>query len=143
MFAGWLRRSVLLPPGGAVLGRRRHRKCEGSKSQRRNIAKMRIQCDSCESKFASVMCCADEAALCSDCDARIHSANKLASKHQRVAFLTVSEPSHCDICQVCLCIPVTLDTWIPLQNCSSISAVDSSTTTRLRSLVPADQCSSS
>ncbi len=65
------------------------------------IAKMRIQCDSCESKFASVMCCADEAALCSDCDARIHAANKLASKHQRVPFLAVSEPSHCDICQVC------------------------------------------
>jgi hypothetical protein len=64
---------------------------------------MRIQCDSCAKSVASVICCADEAALCADCDSRIHSANKLVSKHQRVPFLPDPDsPPRCDICQVCL-----------------------------------------
>jgi hypothetical protein len=61
---------------------------------------MRIQCDSCAKSVASVICCADEAALCADCDSRIHSANKLVSKHQRVPFLPDPDsPPRCDICQ--------------------------------------------
>ncbi|KAK8633340.1 hypothetical protein V6N13_014186 [Hibiscus sabdariffa] len=43
----------------------------------------------------------DEAALCLECDEKVHAANKLASKHQRVP-LSSSSSSHkpkCDICQ--------------------------------------------
>ncbi|KAH0457233.1 hypothetical protein IEQ34_015140 [Dendrobium chrysotoxum] len=62
---------------------------------------MKIQCDVCGVEQASVLCCADEAALCSGCDGRIHSANKLAGKHRRFSLIL---PSHsplplCDICK--------------------------------------------
>ncbi|CAM6091594.1 unnamed protein product [Calypogeia fissa] len=60
---------------------------------------MKIQCDSCEKKPASVVCCADEAALCVDCDVKIHGANKLAIKHQRVELLQPVAPTMCDICK--------------------------------------------
>lgn len=61
---------------------------------------MRIQCDVCEEKSASVICCADEAALCSDCDIKVHEANKLASKHKRLPLqASSSRLSRCDICQ--------------------------------------------
>ncbi|EOA35529.1 hypothetical protein CARUB_v10020736mg [Capsella rubella] len=61
---------------------------------------MKIQCNVCEAAEAVVLCCADEAALCWSCDEKIHAANKLAGKHQRVP-LTVSSSSipKCDICQ--------------------------------------------
>lgn len=64
---------------------------------------MRIQCDACEAAAATVVCCADEAALCARCDVEIHAANKLASKHQRLplgdaAALPASLP-RCDVCQ--------------------------------------------
>ncbi|KAL5081424.1 hypothetical protein RYX36_009845 [Vicia faba] len=61
---------------------------------------MKIQCNVCEAAEAKVMCCADEAALCWDCDEKVHAANKLASKHQRIPLSSSS--SHmpkCDICQ--------------------------------------------
>ncbi|GBG78026.1 hypothetical protein CBR_g25960 [Chara braunii] len=47
------------------------------------------------------MCCADEAALCLGCDQRVHDANKLASKHQRVPLYPTGseEQPKCDICQ--------------------------------------------
>ncbi|CAI9777043.1 unnamed protein product [Fraxinus pennsylvanica] len=61
---------------------------------------MKIQCDVCEKAQATVICCADEAALCAECDIEVHAANKLASKHQR---LLLECPSNklppCDICQ--------------------------------------------
>ncbi|XP_031491191.1 B-box zinc finger protein 22-like [Nymphaea colorata] len=61
---------------------------------------MKIQCDVCESAEATVLCCADEAALCWHCDDKIHAANKLAGKHQRVPLLTPSSHTpKCDICQ--------------------------------------------
>ncbi|KAL8153916.1 hypothetical protein V2J09_011676 [Rumex salicifolius] len=63
---------------------------------------MKIWCDVCSKKEASVFCSADEAALCEDCDSRVHQANKLASKHQRFSLLQPSNSSHlphCDICQ--------------------------------------------
>ncbi|XP_009625544.1 B-box zinc finger protein 22 [Nicotiana tomentosiformis] len=61
---------------------------------------MKIQCNVCEVAEANVLCCADEAALCWSCDEKVHAANKLASKHQRVP-LTGSSSSmpKCDICQ--------------------------------------------
>lgn len=48
------------------------------------------------------MCCADEAALCWACDEKVHAANKLAGKHQRVPLISAPSPSRfpkCDICQ--------------------------------------------
>lgn len=64
---------------------------------------MKIQCNVCEAAEAKVLCCADEAVLCWECDEKVHAANKLANKHQRVPLSTSS--SHmpkCDICQVYL-----------------------------------------
>ncbi|KAL8172022.1 hypothetical protein V2J09_023826 [Rumex salicifolius] len=62
---------------------------------------MNIWCDVCSKKKASVFCSADEAALCDDCDSRVHQANKLASKHQRFSLLqsSSSQSPICDICQ--------------------------------------------
>ncbi|XP_020595297.1 B-box zinc finger protein 22-like [Phalaenopsis equestris] len=68
---------------------------------------MKIQCNACEAAEAKVLCCADEAALCWECDEKVHAANKLAGKHQRVLLLSASSsnPSYrvpkCDICQGC------------------------------------------
>ncbi|KAB2634538.1 zinc finger protein CONSTANS-LIKE 6-like [Pyrus ussuriensis x Pyrus communis] len=41
-------------------------------------------CDSCLVKRARWFCAADDAFLCQRCDASVHSANQLASRHQRV-----------------------------------------------------------
>ncbi|CAN6448778.1 unnamed protein product [Victoria cruziana] len=62
---------------------------------------MKIQCDVCEKATASVICCADEAALCARCDVQVHKANKLASKHQRLPLQSLSSANfpRCDICQ--------------------------------------------
>lgn len=61
---------------------------------------MKIQCNVCEAAEASVLCCADEAALCWACDEKVHAANKLASKHQRVPLTSSSsQMPRCDICQ--------------------------------------------
>ncbi|KAJ7957822.1 Zinc finger, B-box [Quillaja saponaria] len=62
---------------------------------------MKIQCDVCNKAEASVFCTADEAALCDACDHRVHHANKLASKHQRLSLLHPSAKQFplCDICQ--------------------------------------------
>ncbi|KAM6601330.1 hypothetical protein CsatA_020939 [Cannabis sativa] len=61
---------------------------------------MKIQCNVCEAAEANVLCCADEAALCWACDEKVHAANKLASKHQRVPLYTSSsDMPKCDICQ--------------------------------------------
>nr|AXY87615.1 B-box zinc finger protein-like protein [Cymbidium goeringii] len=67
---------------------------------------MKIQCNACEAAEAKVLCCADEAALCWECDEKVHAANKLAGKHQRVPLISASSSStssyrspKCDICQ--------------------------------------------
>ncbi|KAL3321806.1 hypothetical protein AABB24_039430 [Solanum stoloniferum] len=62
---------------------------------------MKIQCDVCNKKEAIVFCTADEAALCDDCDHRVHHVNKLASKHQRFSLLqpSLKQAPMCDICQ--------------------------------------------
>ncbi|KAL5723413.1 Zinc finger protein CONSTANS-like [Ranunculus cassubicifolius] len=41
-------------------------------------------CDSCQSAACAVYCRADLAYLCAGCDARLHAANQLASRHERV-----------------------------------------------------------
>lgn len=41
-------------------------------------------CDTCRSAASTVYCRADSAYLCSGCDSRIHAANRLASRHERV-----------------------------------------------------------
>lgn len=67
---------------------------------------MRVQCDVCGQEPAAVLCCADEAALCSACDCRVHQANKLAGKHHRLPLLHPSSPTNdtaapplCDVCK--------------------------------------------
>ncbi|GJN39336.1 hypothetical protein PR202_gb28447 [Eleusine coracana subsp. coracana] len=65
---------------------------------------MRVNCDVCGGEPAAVLCCADEAALCSACDRRVHRANKLAGKHRRIPL--VHHPSGDDeewgpLCDVC------------------------------------------
>lgn len=40
-------------------------------------------CDTCGTAACAVYCLADSAYLCSACDARIHAANRLASRHER------------------------------------------------------------
>ncbi|KAJ8774742.1 hypothetical protein K2173_017188 [Erythroxylum novogranatense] len=61
---------------------------------------MKIQCDVCEKAPATVICCADEAALCAKCDIEVHAANKLASKHQRLLLQCLSNKlPPCDICR--------------------------------------------
>ncbi|KAJ4824414.1 hypothetical protein Tsubulata_033280 [Turnera subulata] len=71
------------------------------------MKKMKIQCDVCEKAEAEVLCCADEAVLCSNCDAKVHTANKVSQKHQRVFFIkhptycSSSSPSHLPLCDAC------------------------------------------
>ncbi|TVU15407.1 hypothetical protein EJB05_38928, partial [Eragrostis curvula] len=61
---------------------------------------MRIQCDACGGAAATVVCCADEAALCARCDVEIHAANKLAGKHQRLPLAdSAAALPRCDVCQ--------------------------------------------
>lgn len=62
---------------------------------------MKVQCDVCEKAQATILCCADEASLCAECDTRVHAANKLASKHQRLSLLhpTSEDLPCCDVCQ--------------------------------------------
>ncbi|KAK4477136.1 hypothetical protein RD792_016347 [Penstemon davidsonii] len=62
---------------------------------------MKIQCDFCGKEEAYVLCTADEAALCQNCDKRVHNANKLATKHHRFSLLhpQYRESPFCDICQ--------------------------------------------
>ncbi|XP_023637172.1 zinc finger protein CONSTANS isoform X1 [Capsella rubella] len=41
-------------------------------------------CDTCRSNVSTVYCHADSAYLCMSCDAQVHSANRVASRHKRV-----------------------------------------------------------
>ena len=47
-------------------------------------------CDGCLLKRARWYCVADDAFLCQGCDASVHSANQLASRHERVRLETAS-----------------------------------------------------
>ena len=48
-------------------------------------------CDSCKSAAAILFCRPDSAFLCMGCDSKIHGANKLASRHERVWMCEVCE----------------------------------------------------
>uniref|UniRef100_A0A2P2JUI0 CONSTANS-like protein CO1 n=1 Tax=Rhizophora mucronata TaxID=61149 RepID=A0A2P2JUI0_RHIMU len=41
-------------------------------------------CDTCRAAACTVYCRADSAYLCADCDASVHAANRVASRHERV-----------------------------------------------------------
>ncbi|KAJ4966456.1 hypothetical protein NE237_018305 [Protea cynaroides] len=60
---------------------------------------MRTLCDVCESAAAVLFCAADEAALCSSCDDKVHMCNKLASRHVRVKLADPSDVPRCDLCE--------------------------------------------
>ncbi|CAL5050139.1 unnamed protein product [Urochloa decumbens] len=64
---------------------------------------MLVRCDVCGVEPAAVLCCADEAALCSGCDRRVHRANKLADKHRRIPLLhpDSSSAAAAPVCDVC------------------------------------------
>ncbi|KAG9458150.1 hypothetical protein H6P81_002658 [Aristolochia fimbriata] len=47
-------------------------------------------CDSCLRRRARWYCAADDAFLCQSCDSSVHSANPLASRHERVRLKTAS-----------------------------------------------------
>ncbi|XP_050238878.1 zinc finger protein CONSTANS-LIKE 6 [Mercurialis annua] len=47
-------------------------------------------CDGCSRKRARWFCAADDAFLCQSCDLSVHSANLLASRHERVRLQTAS-----------------------------------------------------
>lgn len=70
-------------------------------------------CDSCKSTPATLFCRADAAFLCSHCDGKIHTANKLASRHERVLLCEVCEqaPAHvtCKADAAALCITCDRD----------------------------------
>ncbi|KAF7064973.1 hypothetical protein CFC21_071170 [Triticum aestivum] len=51
------------------------------------------RCDSCRSAPCAFYCRADSAALCAACDADVHSANTLASRHRRVPMGAVAPAS--------------------------------------------------
>lgn len=61
---------------------------------------MKILCIVCEVSEAMVWCCGDEAPLCNCCDTKIHSSNKLASRHRRVPLVESTPLPKCDICKV-------------------------------------------
>uniref|UniRef100_A0A0V0GWK3 Putative ovule protein n=1 Tax=Solanum chacoense TaxID=4108 RepID=A0A0V0GWK3_SOLCH len=65
----------------------------GSKTENAIGGKTARACDSCLSKRARWFCPADDAFLCQSCDVSIHSANQLASRHERVRLETCSNKS--------------------------------------------------
>ncbi|XP_073157313.1 B-box zinc finger protein 19-like isoform X2 [Henckelia pumila] len=60
---------------------------------------MRTLCDVCECAAAILFCAADEAALCRACDHKVHTCNKLASRHVRVGLANPIDVPRCDICE--------------------------------------------
>ncbi|XP_074590941.1 zinc finger protein CONSTANS-LIKE 2-like [Curcuma longa] len=54
-------------------------------------------CDACRTAASAVYCRADAAFLCGGCDARVHTANRVASRHERVW-----------VCEACAVAPAAL-----------------------------------
>ena len=54
-------------------------------------------CDGCRAAPSVVYCRADAAYLCASCDTRVHAANRVASRHERVR-----------VCEACECAPAVL-----------------------------------
>lgn len=61
---------------------------------------MKTFCEVCTANPAVLVCCADDAVMCGPCEQSVHSVNKVAEKHERVAFKSTSAKPNCDICQV-------------------------------------------
>lgn len=61
--------------------------------------KMKICCSLCETQPATMLCVQDEAAMCEACDSRLHTTNKIVSKHNRVLIQNTKATETCDICQ--------------------------------------------
>lgn len=62
----------------------------GRKAANAMVGKTARACDSCLRKRARWFCVADDAFLCQACDASVHAANQLASRHHRVRLETAS-----------------------------------------------------
>ena len=60
-------------------------------------AKTARACDSCLRRRARWFCAADDAFLCHGCDNLVHSANQLASRHERVRLQTASCKLSCSV----------------------------------------------
>lgn len=60
---------------------------------------MKLLCAVCENRPAATMCFAEEAAMCEECDGRVHTCK--ANKHSRAQLQAPSKPAQpkCDICQ--------------------------------------------
>ncbi|KAJ9141199.1 hypothetical protein P3X46_031767 [Hevea brasiliensis] len=75
-------------------------------------------CDFCKTATAAVFCRADSAFLCLNCDTKIHAANKLVSRHERIWMCEVCEQApaavNCKADAAALC--VTCDADIHLAN---------------------------
>lgn len=61
---------------------------------------MRILCDVCEAAPARYFCAADEAALCPQCDGKVHGCNNLAGRHLRLELTEARKVPQCDICEI-------------------------------------------
>ncbi|XP_061359012.1 zinc finger protein CONSTANS-LIKE 2-like [Gastrolobium bilobum] len=70
-------------------------------------------CDTCQSAACTVYCRVDSAYLCSSCDARVHAANNIASRHHR---MWVSKASMCSNIRG---VPV-----LPLSSCLFVGEQD-------------------
>lgn len=70
-------------------------------------------CDSCKSAASALFCRADSAFLCLTCDSKIHCANKLASRHERVWMCEVCEQAEavitCKADAAALCVTCDSD----------------------------------
>jgi hypothetical protein len=70
-------------------------------------------CDACHALSAVVFCRADMAYLCVGCDLKVHGANKLASRHERVWMCEVCEVSpaavNCKADAAALCVQCDAD----------------------------------
>ncbi|CAN7068014.1 hypothetical protein IGI04_041366 [Brassica rapa subsp. trilocularis] len=70
-------------------------------------------CDTCGSTICTVYCHADSAYLCNSCDAQVHSANRVASRHKRVRVCESCERAPaafmCEADDVSLCTACDLE----------------------------------
>lgn len=60
---------------------------------------MKTFCEVCTSNPATMVCVADDAVLCGNCENSVHSGSK-TQKRETVAFKSSSAKPNCDICQV-------------------------------------------
>ncbi|KAL2906714.1 B-box zinc finger protein 19 [Bienertia sinuspersici] len=68
---------------------------------------MRTLCDVCERAAAVFFCAADQAALCPSCDDKVHTCNKLVSRHVRVRLASpkaVPPFFYCEVDGTSLCL---------------------------------------